>query len=377
MKTTLLPSIDALGATLWDSLACGASPMMEWGWLSALEVCGLAGPESRWPTQALCLEGDEGEVVALCPLYLREDWDGEYFDFSVFDDAAMGSGIARTPRAVVVVPWTPVPGRRVLTGTAPPAAREQLLEALAEGLIGLARERGWASIHLLFCGPEEESAFVRRGFFSRRSVQYQWHNPSLEPGANFGVYLAGLSSRRRRKVAAERRGFAKLGISLSYESGASSDFGSFWESYRETARRNDCTEPPLPREFFEELAVRLAHRVEFVVARRGDEVLGRTLNLRGGDGAWYGRYWGAHTPPPLLHFEVALYAGIERCLELGLTHFDPGYGGGHKAHRGFAPQPVHSAHWYADASLHEGGVRYAALERGWFAENYFGVPDED
>jgi len=375
VKTTLLPSIDALGAALWDSLAGGASPMMEWGWLSALEACGLAGSQSPWPTRAVCVEGEGGELLALCPLYLREDWDGEYFDFSVFDDAAKGAAIARSPRAVVTVPWTPVPGKRVLTGQAPLAAREQLLEAVASGLLELAREHGWASVHLLYCGSEEESAFVRCGYFSRRSVQFQWHNPNPEAGADFGVYLAGLSGRRRRKIVAERRDFERLGISLSYEPGSPSDFGSFWESYRETARRNDCDEPPLPREFLEELAVRLPHRVEFVVARRGAEVLGRTLNLRGGDGALYGRYWGANDPPPLLHFEVALYAGIERCLELGLTHFDPGYGGGHKAHRGFAPQQVHSAHWYADEALHRGGERYAALERAWFAEHYFGVTE--
>lgn len=350
--------------------------MMEWGWLSALEASGLAGPKSPWPTQALCVEGLGTEVLALCPLYLREGWDGEYFDFSVFDDAAMGAAIGRSPRAVVAVPWTPVPGRRVLTGPAPPAARGQLLDAVAGGLLELARARGWASVHLLYCTPEEESAFVRCGYFARRSVQFQWHNPSPEPGADFGTYLAGLSGRRRRKVIAERRNFEKLGIVLSYESGTPSDFGSFWESYRGTARRNDCAEPPLPREFFEELAVRLAHRVEFVVARRGDEILGRTLNLKGGDGAWYGRYWGANDPPALLHFEVALYAGIERCLELGLTHFDPGYGGGHKAYRGFAPQHVHSAHWYADGALHNGGERYAALESRWFTEHYFVEAEE-
>jgi len=350
--------------------------MMEWGWLSALEACGLAGPKSLWPTQALCIEGQETEPLALCPLYLRENWDGEYFDFSVFENAAIGAGIRRSPRAVVTVPWTPVPGRRVLTGAAPPALREQLLKAVAGGLLDLARERGWASVHLLYCSPEEESAFVRCGYFARRSVQFQWHNPSPEPGMDFGAYLAGLSGRRRRKIVAERREFEKLGVSISYEPGTPADFCSFWESYRETARRNDCDEPPLPLEFFEELAVRLAHRVEFVVARRGDEILGRTLNLRGGDGAWYGRYWGANDPPPLLHFEVALYAGIERCLQLGLTHFDPGYGGGHKAHRGFFPQRVHSAHWYADGDLHQGGARYAVREAAWFAEHYFGSIDD-
>jgi predicted N-acyltransferase len=370
VKTILSPSIDDLGAALWDRLAEGASPMMEWGWLSALEACGLADSSSDWSTHALQLEGSDGDTLALCPVYLRDDWDGEYFDFSVFDEAALRIGLPRGPRAVVVVPWTPVPGMRILTGAAEGEARELLLYAVADGLLKLAGARGWASVHLLYCAADEEDVFVRRGFFSRRSCQYQWHNPNPQPGADFSVYLEGLSGRRRRKVLAERREFAKSGVVLSYESGSPDDFASFWEAYRETARRNGCEEPPLPRKFFEELAGRFAHRVEFVVARSGTEILGRTLNLRGDDGAWYGRYWGADDPPPLLHFEATLYAGIERCLDLGLSHFDPGYGGGHKAHRGFTPQRVHSAHWYADRMLQEGGQRFAELEAAWFEEHH-------
>jgi len=345
--------------------------MMEWGWLSALEACGLAGDGGEWRTHAFSLEAEDGDVRALCPVYLRDDSVGEYFDFSPFELTALRLGIPRGPRAVVVVPWTPVPGSRVLTGTASPEVRQELLEATADGLLQLARDLDWASVHLLFCAPDEEAAFVRRGFFARRSCQFQWHNPSPELGADFSVYLDGLSGRRRRKVLAERRRFAQSGIELSYERGVAEDFLSFWEAYRATARRNDCAEPPLPKPFFEELATRFAHRVEFVVARREGKILGRTLNLRGDDQSWYGRYWGALDPPPLLHFEATLYAGIERCLELGLSHFDPGYGGDHKVLRGFVPQRVFSAHWYAHPMLHEGGKGFAQEEVAWLEEAYF------
>ena len=308
----------------------------------------------------------------MCPLYFRTGSDGEYFWYEPFEHAAVVRGLPRGPRAVVAIPWTPVPGRRVLTGNASEQTRRQLLEAIAQALVDLAVGHGWVSVHLLFCAPEEEAALVGKGFFARRSCQFQWHNPSSGSAADFSVYLDGLSGRRRRKVRAERRRFAGLGIELSYERGTAEDFLSFWEAYRATARRNDCDEPPLPKRFFEELATRFAHRVEFTVARRGAEVLGRTLNLRGDDGAYYGRFWGALDPPPLLHFEAALYAGIERCLDLGLSYFDPGYGGGHKALRGFEPQPVYSAHWYADPTLHEGGKKFAEEEAVWLKAAYFG-----
>ena len=346
--------------------------MMEWGWLAALEASGVAGPDSEWRSHTLTLEGRGGEALALCPLYLRDNSDGEYFWYGPFERAGMLRGGPSGPRAVIAVPWTPVPGFRVLTGEAGSGDRAALLEAMAQAVLQLAAERAWASVHLLFCSAEEEAAFQRAGFFARRSCQFQWRNQDRRPGRPFEEYLQELSRSRRNSVRRERRALEEAGIEVRHESGELIDFESFWEDYRWTARRNECEEPPLPKSFFVELAGRFSHRVEFAVARRGGEVLGLSLNLRGADGSYYGRYWGAESPPPFLHFEVALYSGIRRCLELGLAHFDPGYGGEHKAARGFGPHAVYSAHWYADVQLHRGGRAFAVEEAAWVGTNHLG-----
>ncbi len=65
----------------------------------------------------------------------------------------------------------------------------------------------------------------------------------------------------------------------------------------------------------------------------------------------YGRYFGCRTGIPFLHFEVACYAGIERCIERGIPLFEAGAQGDHKLLRGFAPSPTYSSHWIRDPGL--------------------------
>jgi len=369
VKSRLIPSIIDFDPQLWAALAGATSPMMEWGWLSALEIGGVTQSGGSWQPHTLELVDSDDEVAMVCPLYLREESDGEYFWYEPLERAELLRGRVPGPRAVIAVPWTPVPGRRILTGSTGGEEREALLAEAAGACLRLASERGWRSVHLLFCTAEEEAAFARAGFFGRRSYQFQWENPKPQSGGSFDEYLRGLSSSRRNSVRRERRTLAELGIEVRHESGSASTFTNFWEDYRATARRNDCEEPPLPESFMSALESQFAHRVEFAVARKGREVLGRSLNLLGLDGCYYGRYWGAADPPQFLHFEVALYAGIERCLELGLARFDPGFGGEHKLSRGFAPQPVYSAHWYADPGLQTQGAFFAQREAQWLENN--------
>ena len=83
------------------------------------------------------------------------------------------------------------------------------------------------------------------------------------------------------------------------------------------------------------------------MARAGEEIVAGTVNVQKGD-ALYGRYWGAFRPLRHLHFNVCYYAGIEHCLEHGLTRFEPGAGGEYKQLRGFDAVPTWSFHWLAD-----------------------------
>ena len=64
-------------------------------------------------------------------------------------------------------------------------------------------------------------------------------------------------------------------------------------------------------------------------------------------GVLYGRYWGCFEDFKFLHFNVCYYAGIEHCIERGLTRFEPGAGGEYKWLRGFDPALTRSMHFLA------------------------------
>ena len=68
----------------------------------------------------------------------------------------------------------------------------------------------------------------------------------------------------------------------------------------------------------------------------------------------YGRYWGCDENIEFLHFEASYYAGIERCIALGLPLFEAGAQGEHKLLRGFEPVICHSAHSLRHPGLDHG-----------------------
>jgi hypothetical protein len=82
-----------------------------------------------------------------------------------------------------------------------------------------------------------------------------------------------------------------------------------------------------------------------------------------GDGALYGRQWGALEHVPFLHFELCYYQAIDWAIAHGLKRVEAGAQGEHKIARGYLPSPVYSAHWIADPRLREPVARYLERER--------------
>ena len=65
----------------------------------------------------------------------------------------------------------------------------------------------------------------------------------------------------------------------------------------------------------------------------------------------YGRYWGCFEEHRFLHFEVCYYTAIEWAIRNGITRYDPGMGGEHKAKRGFYSLRNYSLHRFYDNRL--------------------------
>ncbi|HHO49844.1 MAG TPA: GNAT family N-acetyltransferase, partial [Deltaproteobacteria bacterium] len=112
---------------------------------------------------------------------------------------------------------------------------------------------------------------------------------------------------------------------------------------------------------FQFLGEHWGERLHLVIATEGDRIVAGAFNVIKAD-RLYGRYWGAHTHVPFLHFEVCYYQAIEECIGRGLAVFEPGHGGGHKYRRGFEPTVTWSSHWLADRRLHHGLAEHAEDE---------------
>jgi predicted N-acyltransferase len=96
---------------------------------------------------------------------------------------------------------------------------------------------------------------------------------------------------------------------------------------------------------------RMPEELHFVLARdAAGDVLAGAFNLLGKE-ALYGRYWGAFSEVPFLHFNVCLYEGVRECISRGLARFEPGAGGDHKEGRGFAPTITQSVHYLRQPAL--------------------------
>jgi predicted N-acyltransferase len=218
-----------------------------------------------------------------------------------------------------------------------------------------------------FCRDDERRVLAEQGWLPRLGFQYHWHNRGF---ARFDDWLAGLRSKRRNQVRRERRALAEQGVVIErFEGDAIPDalFPLMFRIYLATVRENPWGRQYLDEGFFELLRQRFRRRLCFVVARRGEEVLGGTFNVQKGD-ALYGRYWGALQELRFLHFNVCYYAGIEHCIERGLSRFEPGAGGHYKQLRGFDASPTWSVHHLEDPRLREGVRRFLEAERAEAAD---------
>jgi predicted N-acyltransferase len=353
----VLASIDEIAAEQWNHLAGNSNPFLRHEFLAALERHGCVGPDSGWQPQHLVVLRD-GAPVAAAPLYLKSHSYGEFvFDWG-WADAYERAGGEYYPKLLSAVPFTPVPGPRMLCA---PGAGRQLREALAGAAIELARRHRVSSLHWLFVEPDDAAALATAGHLQRTGCQYHWRNPGYR---DFQDYLDALSSKRRKQVRRERREAAAAPVEIEVLSGDEIS-GAQWQAYHAlyaSTYDRKWGYPALTTGFFEEIGHTMAQSVVLILARRGRQYLAGAHLLRGSD-ALFGRNWGCTERHRALHFEMCYYRGIELCIETGLGRFEAGAQGEHKIMRGFLPVETRSAHWIADRGFREAIAEFLERER--------------
>ena len=353
----------------WDACAnpdpATHNPFLAHAFLKALEVSGCVGDKrTGWLPHHIVLNDGHGGIAGCVPCYVKLNSAGEYvFDYG-WAEAYQRAGGAYYPKLQVAVPFTPVPGRRLLVRPGPDAERRQKL--LAAAAVEVARRLGASSLHLTFLTEEEWRALGAQGFLQRTDQQFHWRN---EGYAKFDDFLARLSSRKRKTVRKERAEALGRGVTIERITGADlreEHWDAFFAFYQDTGSRK-WGHPYLNRRFFSLLGETMADRCLLVMAKRDNRYIAGALNLIGGD-CLYGRYWGAIEHHPCLHFEVCYYQAIDYAIEHGLARVEAGAQGEHKLARGYMPVTTYSAHWIANAAFRTAIADYLDSEREHVAE---------
>jgi predicted N-acyltransferase len=356
------PAIAELPAATWDALRASANPFVSHAFLHTLERTGCIRPDWGWQAHHLGLYEDD-RLVAAAPLYLKGNSHGEFvFDWS-WASAWERAGGDYYPKLLNAVPYSPVPGPRLLAGADARAPR--LRQALVEAMRAETDRLGLSSAHANFLQDEEPDAFGN-DWLARSDVQFHWHNHGY---GNFDDFLATLKAKKRKNIRQERAQVEGCGLDIRLRGGTDLDREAWRQIHALYAATFDAkgNHAALTRAFFEALGD-LGDTVQVACAMDGERIEAMALFLQS-DTTLYGRYWGARVDVPGLHFELCYYRGIEHAIARGLDRFEPGAQGEHKLARGFVPVRTHSRHYLAHPQFRK-AVREALLHEARAMDDY-------
>ncbi|MEO6255955.1 MAG: GNAT family N-acetyltransferase, partial [Sphingomicrobium sp.] len=304
-----------------------------------------------WSPAPITVEDQSGTLVAAAPAYLKSHSQGEYVFDHGWAEAYDRAGGQYYPKLLVAVPFTPVPGPRLL-GRFP----QQLLGAAETVTL----QNGLSSAHINFIDDAGAAECERRGWLIRHGVQYHWFNRGY---GEFDDFLAGLASRKRKAIRKERAA-ARAGLEFAALLGSAigpPEWDALWAFYQDTGSRK-WGRPYLTRAFFDEICETMGDRLLLFLAYRDGQPIAGALNLVGPD-TLYGRYWGATEEVRFLHFELSYYQAIEWAIAHRLGAVQAGAQGEHKLARGYEPVISRSTHFLADPGLRQAVATFLDQER--------------
>src|SRR3546814_722773 len=151
----VIPALADTPAAGWDALRSDDNPFLSHAFLAGLEHTACLRPDWGWRGYHPTLwQGDE--LVAAAPGYLKTNSHGEF----VFDHAWAAAyehhGQRYYPKWLVAVPYSPVPGPRLLARSA--ALRAELVDAITAH----AWAQALSSVHVNFLYDADDAAQIGR-----------------------------------------------------------------------------------------------------------------------------------------------------------------------------------------------------------------------
>jgi len=344
MKIKFIDSIEKINKEDWDAVLSSKYPFLKYEFLKALEVTNCVSPEHGWTPLHLIASENE-RIVAIMPLYIKTDSQGEFiFDWS-WADAYYRNGLNYYPKLVSSIPFTPASGPRILI--ADETRSREVIEEISRALKQITEESDFSSVHILLANKNEIKDFSQENFSLRTSYSFHWFNNHY---LSFENFLQDMTSRQRKNIKKERKKINDQGVTVSRIFGSEITLEmleTFYQFYQVTYLKRGMR-GYLNFEFFKKIVDSIPETIMLVLAKNNSgEYVAGALNFFD-DEKLYGRYWGCLQEYDSLHFETCYYQGIEFCIEEKLRSFDPGVQGEHKIKRGFCPIETFSLHWIKD-----------------------------
>lgn len=337
-------SITQIPENAWNALNRTDHPFTSHAFLKALEDSASIGGDSGWDIGYLIARiGDNGPIVGGLPTYIKYHSYGEYVFDHNWAHAFEQAGGRYYPKLLSAIPFTPVPGPRILTlGDHP-----QISQILIKSLESLVCSHHLSSAHINFVSAVDKQQLEQAGWMIRKGIQFHWYNQGYD---SFDDFLASLSSRKRKNLKKERLSLTEQNVrfhQLTGEDIKPHHWQAFYQFYLSTIDKK-WGDAYLKEPFFYLIGQMMAEKILLVMAEKDGEFIAGALNFID-QNTLYGRNWGASQTLPNLHFETCYYQAIDFAITHNLKSVEAGAQGFHKVQRGYLPVYTYSAHWLKDA----------------------------
>ena len=359
MKVEFVDSIEKIKKQDWENVQITKYPFLKYQFLESLESSKCVSPEQGWSPFHIVVS-DQEIIVAIMPLYIKTDSQGEFiFDWS-WADAYYRNGLDYYPKLVSSIPFTPATGPRILINNR--VKRADVIRKISNRLKQISEDNNFSSVHVLLAQKDEIDKFSTEDFSLRTSYSFHWFNNKYQ---NFNHFLDDMTSRQRKNIKKERNKIEAQGVTMMRVKGdeiKQEMIETFYQFYQVTYLKRGMR-GYLNFKFFENIIKSIPESIVLVLAKNSsNQYVAGALNFYD-DEKLYGRYWGCLEEYDSLHFETCYYQGIEFCIEQNLSSFDPGVQGEHKIKRGFCPIETYSAHWIKDIRFKDAINDFLTRER--------------
>ena len=153
MKINFLNSIEKIDKEDWDSILKNKYPFLKYDFLKSLETTKCVSAEQGWTPFHVVVSEDNKKIIAVMPLYIKTDSQGEFiFDWS-WADAFYRNGLEYYPKLVSSIPFTPASGPRILI--ADEKRNTEIIKVVSNALKQIAEDKNFSSVHVLLANKDE------------------------------------------------------------------------------------------------------------------------------------------------------------------------------------------------------------------------------